>query len=159
MIFFLGCPRTKTIKRLTLQEKQTILRYSDDNPTVTNRDLALYFSNILGKSVSSDVIIRTFKNRDKILSNSNVQVKNMKSSTETGLMNEIFNSIKNRGTILTIKNITAIALELARDPKYGGFFARHKFEDKWVRNFTRIFNLKLNYAAEAQQKLLARIQK
>ena len=109
--------------------------------------------------MSSDVIVRTFKNRDKILSNSNVQVKNMKSSTETGLMNEIFNSIKNRGTILTIKNITAIALELARDPKYGGFFARHKFEDKWVRNFTRIFNLKLNYAAEAQQKLLARIQK
>ena len=133
--------------RLTVQEKQDIIRYRDENPYTSFRYIAQFFSEKLKKRVKEAVVIRTYKDREQILS-MNTHMTGVyhrrKNPQEILLMDELNEEISIRNTlspqILTRKYIIDIAIELAGQDKYGGYFEGHKFAERWVRTFRKLYN-------------------
>ena len=68
----------------------------------------------------------------------------MRHPQEIMLMDELNEEISIRNTVapqvLNEKYVKSIALELAGQDKYGGYFEGHKFGDRWVRTFRKLYN-------------------
>ena len=145
--FFLGPSNNAKKTRLTVLEKQDIIRYKDENPSLSFRYISEFFSKKLNKQVEEALVRRAYKNREKILNIKNHYgvCQRMRSPTEVLLMDELNEEISIRNTLsgnpnLTERYIRTLALELAGQDKYEGYFANYKFREKWVRTFRKLYN-------------------
>ena len=154
---FLGPSTNGKFIRLTVEEKQQICRYSDENPSYSFRKLAEIFEKKFEKSVSHTVIYRIKKNREKLMNNTDIHCVLMKDPKEGMLMSELKEEIAIRNTltsdhITNSKHIRTLAFELAAQEKYGGYFANHRFGQTWVSNFRKLYNVPSVYITSRWKK-------
>ena len=144
---------------MTVLEKQQVIRYRDENPSLSLRKVAEVFSKIYGQDLDHSYIYRISKNREKIMNMSDRQndCRRMKDPQEMLLMEELnaeitlryracdgtYKSVGPHGYIsqITHNKISALALELAGQEKYDGFFVNHRFGQTWVSNFRKLYNI------------------
>ena len=139
-------------RHLTIDEKQQIVFFRDENPNLSDRKVAQHFTQVFGREIGHMVIHRIKKCRERILSNLGQSGRHVKNPKELALTRELYDEIclRNNFTtenLATTENLRALALELACQSKYEGFFANFKFGPKWISNFRKSYNIYRNFSS------------
>ena len=123
---------------LTTSEKQIIIEYSDNNPQLNGRQLGEHFSTLFGRNVTRFTIANIRKNRQRYMD------ENADVSSNT-FKQDLYEELSRRQSltdddIFSNENLRAIALELARKPKYKQSMANFKCSESWMTKFRKQFH-------------------
>ena len=137
--------------------------YVDSTNHTNDSSTAVHFSHKFGKPVTRHVIRNIMRNRSKLFQKD----PETRSRKEQELMTELNtvlthkmslnDSPKNPKTgrpqeVTSHRSIASLAYQLASQDKYEGFFANHKFNELWTKNFREIYHLPVNSCKNKNNK-------
>ena len=133
---------------LLLRDKQSIIFYAVKNPNATLREIALHFSDILGRRIDHTIVHKIIK--EKVDGKSDLYTQQYPRILENHLresfLKDLYEKWSHRQSLTkenmaSDKNLRPLALELAADPKYKEYFTANKFCSDWMTRFRKKYNL------------------
>ena len=123
--FSLEHPDGRTERRLNTEEKLCILTYIEKHPNLSHTDIALHFSDISGKKIGHKLVQQII---------------------QESFMKELFDKLSLKENLAHVNSksnpqLRALAVELARNPKYIAYYGKLPFCGRWLTKFRRKFNI------------------
>ena len=139
----------------SLEQKQEILKYIESNPGLGVREVGAHFSTIFEQTISATTINKIRQNREKILNTLSAHEKKSIEEKATfascdlakrSFSQTLYEEANRRQSqteedLSSNKHLRALALELARQPKYEKYMGNFKFSNTWLSEFRKKFKM------------------